>query len=153
MNWPRFLVAFLVAPAAPALLFVIPGLLTSGSGVLAIFLIASIVCYAHGIALGVPVAWLLAHSKSLTLLRVVSAAFFIGALPFAGFTVYQELTMPPGAGYISNGAVLREDGRLTSAGLRSTVFGVLQCGLLGATAGLLWWMIAGPRTGVSTTDG
>lgn len=145
MNWPRVVVAFLVAPATPALIAVLPGLLTGGSGVLAVFVLACVVTYAHAVVLGAPTAWLLARSKLMTPWHVVGAAFLIGTLPFGAFTVYQESTMSPGAGYTSNGVVLREDGRLTSAGVRSAVFGVLQCGLLGATSGLVWWLLAAPR--------
>lgn len=145
MNWPRLVVAFVIAPAVPALLLAILGLLTSGSGVLAVLLVACLATYAHAVVLGVPTVWLLARSKLFTLWHVVGAAFLVGALPFGAFTVYQESTFPLGAGYTSNGVVLRDDGHLTSAGLRSAVFDVLQCGFLGAATGFVWWLIALPR--------
>jgi hypothetical protein len=151
MNWARFFTAFLIAPLAPVLLFVIPSLLTGGSGVLGILLLASFVTYAHALILGAPVACLLVWRKQLTLWRVVGAAFLIGALPFAGFSLYQESTMSPGAGYISNGVALRENGHLTNAGLRSAVFSVLQCGLLGSATGFVWWLIARSQPAAQTT--
>jgi hypothetical protein len=148
MNWPRVFAAFLVAPALPAAIFVIPALLTGTplASAWTIVVMVSFVTYAHAIVLGLPSAWLLNRGGPLTWLRVVIAAFFIGALPFGGLTLYQEATISPGSGYVSNGVVLRDDGRLTSAGLRSAVFGVLQIGSLGAVTGLLWWLIAGPKS-------
>jgi hypothetical protein len=75
----------------------------------------------------------------------VVAAFVIGVLPFGGFTLYQESTTPPGAGYEANGVVLRNNGHLTSAGMRNAILGVLQLGGLGAVTGLVWWLIARPK--------
>lgn len=149
MDSHRFAAAFLVAPAAPAFIFVIPSLFLGGSGVLAFFYLACLVTYAHAAILGLPAAWLLARSQRLTAWRVVGAAFVVGALPFAILNIYQEATMPAGAGYSANGVVLREDGRLTIAGVKSVIFGVMQCGLLGAASGVVWWLIAKPRAGGS----
>ena len=150
MNWSRFVTAFLVAPAGPAVLFTVPGLFLGGSGVVGVFLITCLVTYTHAAVLGAPVAWFLARKNSLTLWRVVGASFLVGAVPFAGLNFYIETTMPPGAGATSNGVVMRQDGRLTNAGLRSAALSVIQCGLLGAATGLIWWFIAKPRTGRRT---
>ena len=104
------------------------------------------VTYTHAIVLGLLSAWLLGRRSPLTWLRVVITAFLIGAIPFGSLTLYQELTISPGWGYVSDGVVLREEGRLTSAGLRSAGFGVLQAGGLGAVTGLVWWLMARPKT-------
>jgi hypothetical protein len=140
----RLFSALLVAPATPALVTAAPGLLSgaSATSVLSIFAVASFVTYAHAVVLGVPAAWLLGRSSPLTLPRVVIAAFLIGALPLCGFTLHQEITMPLGAAYEANGVVIRDDGRLTSAGLRDAVAGVLMAGAFGAATGLVWWLIA-----------
>jgi hypothetical protein len=144
MNRTRILAAFLIAPAIPSLFTVMPGLLAGAPvpNVWSMFVLASFVTYAHAVVLGLPAAWILSRGSPLTLLRVVGAAFVIGVLPFGSFMLYQELTMPPGAGYEANGVVLRHDGRLTSAGLRDAVAGVLQGGVFGAATGLVWWLIA-----------
>jgi hypothetical protein len=147
MSRTRFIAAFMVAPATPALIAVVPGLLMGAPlpSAWTMFALVSLVTYAHAVGLGLPAAWLLSRGSSLTLLRAVGAAFVIGVLPLGGLVVYQELTMPPGAGYEANGVVLRDDGRLTGAGLRSAVSGVVQGGALGAATGLVWWLIARPR--------
>ena len=148
MNSTKLVAAFLVAPALPALIIAVPALWmnTLLASVWSMFMLVSIVTYAHAIILGLPATWLLSRCGPLTWLRVIAAAFLIGALPFAGLTLYQESTIPPGAGYEANGVVLRDDGRLTSAGMRSAVLGVLQLGVLGAMTGLVWWLIARPKT-------
>ena len=110
------------------------------------FLMACVVTYAHALLLGIPIACVLGRRNALTLPRVVFAAFLVGAMPFGAFTLYQEATMPPGAGYSANGIVIREAGRLTSAGWRQAVLSILQLGALGAAAGLVWWAIARPRS-------
>ena len=141
------LIAFVVAPATPALITVIPALFTDTpvQSVWGMFMLVSIVTYAHAVVLGVPAALLLSRKGTLTWFRVVGAAFLIGALPLGALTLYQEFTIPPGAGYEANGVVLRTDGRLTSAGQKSAIFGVLQGGGFGAATGLVWWFIARPR--------
>ncbi len=116
------------------------------SSALSVAVLVSFVTYAHAIVLGLPFTWLLSRDSPLTWLRVVIAAFLIGAVPFGSLMLYQEITISPGSGYVSNGEVLREDGRLTIAGLRSTIFGVLQTGGLGAITGFVWWLIARPKT-------
>ena len=153
MNWFRFVAAFLVAPAAPALLTSAPVLLTAAPSFLVVFLLACFVTYTHAIVLGLPAALLLGRARPLGLWRVLGAAFLIGVLPFGAFNLYHELTMSPGAGYTANDVVLREDGRLTGAGLANLAAGILQCGVLGAVAGLVWWLIAVPRAGRSAHDG
>ncbi len=148
MNWPRVITAFVIAPVMPAAIFVVPALLT-GTPLASTWAAVVMVCfvtYVHAIILGLPSAWLLGRRSPLTRLRVVIAAFLIGAIPFGSLTLYQELTISPGWGYVSNGVVLREEGRLTSAGLGSALFGVLQAGGLGAVTGLVWWLIARPKT-------
>ena len=139
--------AFLVAPATPALIFVALAALANAplASVWPMLALVSVVTYAHALVLGLPVAWLLNRSSSLTLLRVVVAAFLIGALPFGALTLYQEATIPRGAGYSENGVVLRDDGRLTPAGVKNAVLGVLELGGLGLAAGIIWWLIARPR--------
>ena len=148
MNWSRVFAAFLFAPVVPAAIFVVPTLLMGApvSSALSVAVLVSFVTYAHAIVLGLPFTWLLSRDSPLTWLRVVIAAFLIGAVPFGSLMLYQEITISPGSGYVSNGEVLREDGRLTIAGLRSTIFGVLQTGGLGAITGFVWWLIARPKT-------
>lgn len=148
MNWFRVFAAFLLAPVVPVAMFVVPALFmgTTVSSALSIAVLISFVTYAHAIVLGLPWTWLLSRRRPLTLLRVVVAAFLIGAVPFGSLTLYQEITISPGSGYVSNGEVLRADGSLTTAGLRSAIFGVLQTGGLGALTGLVWWVIARPKT-------
>jgi hypothetical protein len=148
MNWSRVFAAFLFAPVVPAAIFVVPNLLMGAtvSNALSIVVLVSFVTYAHAIILGLPSAWLLSRGSPLTWLRVVVAAFLIGAVPFGALTLHQGITFSSGSGYVSNGEVLREDGRLTIAGLRSAILGVLQTGGLGAITGLVWWLIARPKT-------
>lgn len=147
MNRARFFAAFMVAPVTPAFIVVVPALLMGAPlpSAWTMFALVGLVTYAHAIALGLPAVWLLSRGSSLTLLRAVGAAFVIGVLPLGGLVLYQELTMPPGAGYEANGVVLRDDGRLTGAGLWSAVSGVLQGGALGTVTGLVWWLIAMPQ--------
>jgi hypothetical protein len=148
MNWTRFTAAFLFAPSVPALIFVAPALWMGAppASAWSVFVLVSVVTYAHAIVLGVPSTfWLLSRRTSLTWLRVVVAAFLIGALPLGVLTLYQESTIPLGTGYEANGVVHRDNGRLTSAGLQSAVLGVLQVGGLGAVTGLVWWLIARPK--------
>ena len=148
MNSIKLVAAFLIAPATPALIAVVPALLFDAptASVWSLFVLTSVVTYAHAIVLGLPAAWLLSRKIPLTMLRVIVAAFLIGALPFGCLMLYQESTIPPGAGYEQNGVVLRDDGHITSAGLRNAVVGVLQSGGLGAVTGLVWWLIARRKT-------
>lgn len=144
MNRSRLVAAFLIAPATPGLIYVSPALFVGTPLASAWTMLASvgIVAYAHALILGLPIAWLLSRGKALTLLRVVLAAFLIGALPFGSLMLYQESIMPPGSGYTENGVVLRDDGHLTQAGMTNAVLGVLQLGGLGAAAGMVWWFFA-----------
>jgi hypothetical protein len=71
---------------------------------------------------------------------MLAASFLVGALPFAIFTVYSEITDTSGSATI-NGVAHRVDGRLTLAGWLSSIEGVLLCGAFGAVAGIfLWWL-------------
>ena len=148
MNWTQIFAAFFIAPALPG--FVLAGAAiwmgTPISSAGSMLVLASIVTYAHAVVLGLPTAWLLYRYGPPTWVRVVVAAFLIGALPFACLTLYQESTISPGEGYEANGVVLRQDGHLTDAGMRSAILGVLQLGGVGAITGLLWWLIARPKT-------
>lgn len=154
MNSLKLIFAFLLAPAMPALISVIPAVFAGvpPAGIGSMLLLVGAVTYAHAIGLGLPTALLIHRFASLTLLRVVVAAFFIGVAPFGSLLLYQELTIPPGAGYSENGVILRENGRLTSDGVRQNVLGVLQLGGLGGIGGLSWWLIARPRSKLPTGD-
>lgn len=145
MSVLRLSVAFIVAPAVPVVLYCLPGLFAgeSISKLLPFIYFGSVVAYAHAILLGVPAAAILARLRRLTPGRVLAAAFLIGALPFTGWTIYNEITMPPGAGFTFNSEVLRVDGQLTTAGWISILQGIGVCGLLGLAAGLAWWWISG----------
>jgi hypothetical protein len=147
MNRLKFLLAFIVAPLTPAVILVAPAMVSGVplSSVNSMFVLVCVVTYAHALVLGCPVAWLISRFAALSLLRVVAAAFLIGAAPFGSFMLYQELTTPSGAGYTANGVVLKKDGHLTNAGIWNAVFGVLGLGGLGMTAGLVWWLIAKPK--------
>jgi hypothetical protein len=146
MNRYRVLGAFLIAPVVPALIAAAPGAFANVplSSVWPILFLAGLVTYAHAVLLGLPAAWALSRVGPLTLLRVVVAAFAVGAMPFGAFTLYQEVTMPLGSGYVADGVVLRENGHLTAAGLQSALVGIVEAGIFGAIAGLVWWFVAKP---------
>lgn len=145
MSPLRLSLAFILAPAVPVVLYCLPGLFAGESinRLLPFFYFGSVVTYAHAIVLGVPAALVLGRFRRLTLARVLGTAFLIGALPFTGWTIYNEVTMPPGAGYTVNSEVLRVDGQLTRSGWISVFQGIGLCGLLGLAAGLFWWWISG----------
>jgi hypothetical protein len=143
MTTSRFWVAFALSPAAAAAAFCVYLLLSdspSAYDLLGGFVLASLVTYAHAIVLGLPVILILWHFRRLTRLTMLAASFLVGALPFAIFTVYSEITDTSGSATI-NGVAHRVDGRLTLAGWLSSIEGVLLCGAFGAVAGIfLWWL-------------
>ena len=147
MSNIRLGLAFIIAPATPGLIFVIPAMFsgTPQASLWSVFLLVSVVAYAHAIVLGLPTAFLIYRFSSFNWLRIVIAAFLVGALPFGALTLYQKATLPPGSGYTSDGVVLEEDGHMTSAGVRSAVWGIFGAGGLGAVSGLVWWLIARPE--------
>ena len=145
MTLSRLILALLIAPAVPALAICLPSLFFGSSveSTFSIFLFACAVTYAHAVLLGVPVATILIKRSTLGRSRVLGVASLIGAIPFAAWTVYQELTMPPGAGATINGVPHRVDGQLTTAGWISSIEGILMVGVIGAITGIVWWWIAG----------
>jgi hypothetical protein len=68
MNSIKLVAAFLVAPATPALITAAPALLmdTPLPSVWSIFVLVSIVTYAHAFFLGLPATWLLRRRATIS---------------------------------------------------------------------------------------
>jgi len=152
MKYLKFVFAFLVAPGLIAAMFCMPSLLSGDNiqSLYSLFLITSMVTYGHAIFLGIPVVILFNKFSLFSRSLVLGTSFLIGALPVTVFTIYREITMPSGAGYISNGIVHRVDGKLTAAGWYSAIELIFFCGVLGSSAGLIWWFIARKSANNST---
>jgi hypothetical protein len=145
MSTLRWSLAFLLAPLVPVGVYCLPGVVLGAGfdGLSAILAIGCIVAYAHAILLGIPIAVVLFRMRRLSLAHVLGAAFLIGAVPFAAWTLYTEVTMPPGISYVSNLEMLRVDGQLTRKGWVSIIDSIVMTGLLGMVTGLTWWWISG----------
>jgi hypothetical protein len=141
----RTLIAFLVAPSIPAAILTLPGAVVTGfdSGVFGIFRAACVVSYGHALIIGLPTYLILKWRTEVTVSHAAYAAFFIGIVPISLFVIYQEITMPSGSGYISNGIPIRVDGTLTFDGLTSVLTMIATFGVLGLLAGVTWGKIAG----------
>jgi hypothetical protein len=141
----RVALAFIVAPAIPAAALSIPELLFGATlkSTFPIFILVSIVTYSHAILLGIPTVFILTRLHRLTLIRVLGTAFLIGALPVTAWTIYNEITMPLGSSYTYNWVPHRIDSQLTAAGWKSTIDGIVMCGVIGLVAGIAWWWISG----------
>ena len=141
----RTTLAFVVAPAVPAIAVTLPGVLFGAplASAFSVLILASAVTYAHAIVLGVPTALVLIRTKRLTFPRVLGAAFLIGTLPYIAMITYLEITIPPGSSFTWNLEPHRIDGHLTRAGWVSIIDGVVMYGVLGLICGLIWWWIAG----------
>jgi hypothetical protein len=144
MTAPRFIAASLIAPAAPVLLVVALCLPMRLSEIPFLALAVGVVTYGHAALLGVPVAWFLARKNALTLWRVVGAAFLVGAMPIGASNLYQDVVVVPG--FSSGGVGIQDRERMASAIRTAAIVGTLQCGLLGAASGFIWWLIAKPRS-------
>src|SRR5262249_47943954 len=144
MSALRLTFAFILAPLVPVAVYCMPGLLFGENinSLLAVVWISGLVTYGHAILLGIPMAIVLVRLQRLTLPRVLGAGFLIGAIPYTGLIIYNEVTMPPGASYSANLEVLRIDGHLTRKGWVSMIDGIVLCGVLGIATGLVWWWIA-----------
>lgn len=142
----RLALAYALAPAVPAVVVCLPGILFAGDvdGVFRMFLLASAVSYGHALVLGVPVAVVLMRRGPLTRSRVLGAGFLIGSLPLATLMAYSELVTPFSGSSSFIGVVHRIDGHLTTSAWISMVEGILTFGVYGAGAGLVWWWLARP---------
>jgi hypothetical protein len=144
MSALRLTFAFILAPLVPVAVYCAPSLLFDANinALLAVVWISGLVTYGHAILLGIPAAIVLVRLRRLTLPRVLGAAFLIGAIPYTVWTIYNEVTMPPGGSFTANFEVLRIDGHLTRKGWVSIIDGIVLCGVLGMATGLVWWWIA-----------
>jgi len=141
----RLALAFILAPAVPAIAYCLPGIVFGAplDSLFSVFISTSVVTYGHAILLGIPTAVVLTRLNRLTLFRVLGAAFLIGALPFAALVTYNEITMAPGLSSEFNFVPRRIDGHLTRAGWVSIIDGVVMCGIFGMIAGVVWWWVSG----------
>lgn len=150
MARPRYLLAFALAPAVPALLWGVYllalGVLSGGGDLflnaMRIVVFVGLIAYAHAIVLGIPVSILMARLGWLSPIRVLGASALIGAVPATIWFAYPEFGDSTSS-YWANGVALQIDGKLTFDGWINHVSDTLQFAASGAAGGLAWWWISG----------
>jgi hypothetical protein len=149
MKRGRVVLAFVIAPAVTAVCwslgFAVLGVIGNDPNVLSTVLFIGFwvgaIAYAHTLLIGVPVATLLLRAGSITLRSVVLSSALIGAVPYALYAAYQELSDTSGSSS-SDGTPLTIDGVLTVAGFLSHLSTVAWFAASGIVAGLAWLVIA-----------